>query len=179
MTRRFGVALLGTVLLLGCGGGQPVDDHDHVDEPTTGTDDPPSFEGLTSEPVKGLHGGQLIELGEHEYHGELVHDDETGAVTIWLLDADLAALVPIPDEKIVMNVRHDGDGRQFDLAAKPEESDPDGTSSRFHIDDKELGDHLHHDDDEIHLVVTIEGKQFRGIVVHDHDHEGEHKHHNH
>ena len=38
-------------------------------------------------PSEGPHHGSLIELGNEDYHGELVHDHATGSVTIYLLDS--------------------------------------------------------------------------------------------
>src|SRR6185503_16324068 len=39
---------------------------------------------------QGPHGGQLIEIGRnHAYHAEMVIDQQTGAINVYLLDRDL------------------------------------------------------------------------------------------
>ena len=36
---------------------------------------------------EGPHHGSIVELGNEEYHAEIVHDDATGTVTVYLLDS--------------------------------------------------------------------------------------------
>jgi hypothetical protein len=61
----------------------------------------------------GPHGGSLIELGEEEYHAELVHDDASGIVTVYLLDSAAKTAVPIDATEVVINLKHEGRGEQF------------------------------------------------------------------
>lgn len=37
----------------------------------------------------GPHGGELIELGDHVAHLEIVHDENAGTIALYVLDADL------------------------------------------------------------------------------------------
>lgn len=148
----------------GCdGGAKPAasgDDHaghDHADH---------------AHPTEGTHGGALIELGNEEYHAELIHDEKGGSVTIYLLDAHAEKAVPIDATELTINLKHDGMGEQFKLAAAPDAGDPEGKSSKFVSTEAELAEDLDHEGAEAQLVVTIEGKQFRGEIAHDHDHEG-------
>lgn len=127
-------------------------------------------------PTEGPHHGSLIELGNEEYHGELVHDEAAGSVTIYVLDAAATGQVPIEETEITINLKHDGQPKQFKLAASPDSGDPEGKSSRFVSTDAELGEHLHDDAAEPKLVLTIQGKSFRGTIVHDHDHDHDHDH---
>ncbi|MCO6435964.1 MAG: hypothetical protein J5J06_02625 [Phycisphaerae bacterium] len=125
----------------------------------------------------GPHGGDLIELGNEEYHAELLHDERAGTVTIYILDAHAKAAVPIDATELTINLKHDGQAEQFKLAASPDAGDPPGESSRFTSSDAELGEDLEHEGAEPQLVVTINGKQYRGKIEHgDHGHEGGHKH---
>lgn len=147
-------------LLVGCGGDARVtdippesghDDHDHA------------------HPSEGPHGGALIELGNEEYHAELVHDEAVGTVTIYLLDSTAGNPVRIDAGEITINASHEGQAEQFQLASNPKESDPEGQSSRFVSSDKELGEHLDHG--EARLNVTIDGKPYSGKIPADHGHD--------
>ncbi|WP_145311696.1 hypothetical protein [Gimesia fumaroli] len=126
-------------------------------------------------PSEGPHHGSLIELGKEAYHGELVHDEKSGAITVYILDGAAKAAVPIKAESVLINVKHDGKGQQFTLAASPEKGDPDGKSSKFMTEDKTLGELLHEGDTTARLVLDIDGKSFTGeIDAHDHDHDHGH-----
>ncbi len=126
-------------------------------------------------PSEGPHHGSLIELGKEAYHGELVHNEKSGAITIYILDGAAKAAVPIKAKSVLINIKHDGKGQQFTLAASPEKSDPEGQSSRFVTEDKALGELLHEGDTSARLVLEIDGKSFTGeIDAHDHDHDHGH-----
>lgn len=128
-------------------------------------------------PTNGPHGGDLIELGNEEYHAELVHDEQGGTVTIYILDAEAKAAVPIEEAELTINLKHDGQAEQFKLAASPDMGDPQGSSSRFFSNDPELGEDLEHEGAEPQLVAMINGKQYRGQIEHgDHGHKDGHKH---
>lgn len=122
-------------------------------------------------PTEGPHHGALIELGNEEYHAELVHDEAAGSVTIYVLNAAATGPVPIDASEITINVKHDGKPKQFKLAASPDTGDPEGKSSRFISTEAELGEHLHDDAAEPKLVLSIAGKSFRGVIDHHHDHD--------
>lgn len=122
----------------------------------------------------GPHGGGLVELGNEEYHAELVHDDKAGTVTIYILDSAAKSAVPIDATEVIINLKHDGRGEQFKLASSADRADPAGKSSRFVSSDAELAEDLDHEGAEPQLVVTINGKQYRGAIAH--EHEGEHAH---
>lgn len=125
---------------------------------------------------EGPHGGGLIELGNEEYHAELVHDDAAGTVTVYILDSAAKSAVPIDATEVTINLKHDGRGEQFKIASRAERGDPAGMSSRFVSSEAELAEDLDHEGAEPQLVVTIGGKQFRGAIAHEHGDEGEHAH---
>lgn len=126
-------------------------------------------------PSEGPHHGSLIELGKEAYHAELVHDEKSGAVTIYILDGGVKKSVPIKAESVQINAKHDGKGHQFTLAAAPEANDPKGQSSRFSTQDKAVGELLEDHDTEARLVLEIDGKSYTGkIPAHDHDHDHAH-----
>lgn len=118
---------------------------------------------------KGPHGGSLIEIGEEEFHAEMVHDDQAKTVTIYILDGAAKASVPIDATSITINLKHEGRGEQFNLAASPDASDPAGKSSRFVSSEAELVKDLDDEKVEAQLALTISGKPFRAAVEHHHE----------
>jgi hypothetical protein len=130
-------------------------------------------------PSHGPHGGNLIELGDEEYHAEFVHDEKTCNVMLYILDSSAKNSVAIDATEIVINLKHDGKPEQHKLAAEPQAADSPGKSSRF---TSRKNDDLCHAIDEdgadAKLHVTIAGKPFTGSIQHDHeghDHQHEHK----
>lgn len=120
---------------------------------------------------KGPHQGALIELGEEEYHGEIVLDDKNHTVTIYLLGANAKDLVAIDAPEVVINLKHGDKPEQFKLKASPLKADPKGKSSRFSLKDEELLHDLDHGHAQARLRVKIAGKSFIGkIEAGDHDH---------
>jgi len=158
-----------SIALTGCGSQTeaPSDSHEGHDD------------HAHAHPSEGPHHGSLIELGNEEYHAELVHDEATNSVTIYVLDSSAKKSVPIDATELLVNLSHDGEAEQFSLSADPDEGDPAGKSSRFVSTDTELAEDLDHEGAEAVLVLTIEGKQYRGEIHHDHDdedHDDDHDH---
>jgi hypothetical protein len=120
-------------------------------------------------PTTGPHGGEIIELGNEEYHAELTHENEA---VVYLLDGSAKAAAPVDASEVTINLSHDGKGEQFRLAASRDASDPEGKSSRFTSDDAELLKDLQEGHAEVALVITIDGKQYRGNLEHEHGEEG-------
>ncbi len=172
-TELFTLALVSmTFGLVGCkDGGTNAGTGVETSPPPATVDDHDDHAGH-AHPTEGPHHGGLIELGNEEYHAELVHDEDTGSVTIYVLNAAATEQIPIESTVITINVKHDGKPEQFKLAASPDANDPQGKSSRFISTDAELGEHLDEEGTEPKLVLTINGKSFRGTIAHDHDHEG-------
>ena len=123
-------------------------------------------------PTEGPHHGDLIELGNEEYHAEILHDEDAGTVTIYVLNGAATEQVPIDATEVTINAKHDGKPEQFTLTASPDTNDPQGKSSRFVSNDEELAHHLDEEGAEPRLVLTINGKSYRGTISHNHDHEG-------
>lgn len=128
-------------------------------------------------PSEGPHHGELIELGAEEYHAELLHDHDAGSLTIYILDSSATKQVAIEATEVTINVTHDGMPEQFTLTAQPDEGDDEGKSSRFVSTDKELAAHIDDHDASPKLVVSINGKSYRGDIHHDHEgHDHDHAH---
>lgn len=128
-------------------------------------------------PTEGPHHGVLVELGNEEYHAEIVHDDATGAVTVYLLDSHAEKSVTTAATEAVINLKHGDTPEQFKLAAQPEDGNPTGQTSRFTLTDKELVEHLHEAAAAAKINVTIGETPFSGTIpaedhaAHDHAHE--------
>lgn len=139
------------------------------------TEAPPeaTAQGEHAHPSEGPHHGDLVELGNEEYHAEVVHG-EGGSVSVYILDSAAKSVVPIDATELTINITHDGNAEQFKLPADRDTSDPEGKSSRFTLKDEELSSDLDSHDAAARLVVSIEGKSFSGKIVH--SHEGEHAH---
>jgi hypothetical protein len=129
----------------------------------------PQDHGAHAHPSEGPHHGDLVELGNEEYHAEVLHDEEHSSIEIYILDGSATKQIAIDTTELTVNISHDGQPEQFILTAKPDEGDEDGKSSRFVSDDKELAEHLDEDGASARLVVKINGKSYRGEIKHDHD----------
>lgn len=147
---------------IGCGGKPPggATGNGHAGEPAAHGEE---------HAAHGPHQGQLIELGAEEYHAELVHDEKAGTVTVYFLDASAKQNVPIDVPEITINLKHNGKGEQFKLAAQPDTGDPPGKSSRFVSREAELAKDLDTEGVEAHLSTSINGKPFSSAIEHHHD----------
>lgn len=163
--------VLPLALLLVAGCGQPQAEK-------TGLPDSPPETGDSEHaghPTEGPHHGDLIELGNEEYHAELLHPEhgEKSAVTIYILDGATAKKqVPIDADNVTINLSHEGQPEQFKLNANPAEGDPPGQSSRFTSSDAELLAHFGEEEIEGRLMLKINGKSYSGQIRHRHDHAG-------
>ena len=169
------LSLLAAAAFIGCNANAPSgapapDSH----SPTAAADGDKHEHSGGEHGTKGPHQGDLIELGDEEYHAELVHDESSGSVTIYILDKAAKAAVPIDATEITINLKHDGKGEQFKLAASPQTEDGTGKCSRFVTQEKELGEDLEAEGAEARLALSIAGKEFSGAI--EHQHEGGHSH---
>ncbi len=133
-------------------------------------------------PTEGPHGGHLIELGNEEYHAELLHDEQTHTVTVHLLDAAGKQPVSVPQPEITVQLFRGGQFVSYALKAVREQGDATGTASEFQIVDEALCDALSHEDEiQGRLQVTVDEKPYTGTIEHSsHDHEGhDHEGHDH
>ena len=130
------------------------------------------------------HQGDLVALGDHQYHAEITWDEKNKTITVYVLDGEAEKAVPIDAAELELAIGTGDDAKRHKLAAKPQEGDGDGKSSRFVTADKALFDAFHDNDSTTgEIQLTIGEKSFPVAVTHkDHDHEhgdhehGEHKH---
>jgi hypothetical protein len=125
----------------------------------------------------GPHGGQIIELGEEEYHAELTHDDATHKVGVYLLDGSAKAAAPIDAPSIVVNCRVEEKPTQFTLMAAPQPGEVAGSSSYFELVSEDLVKAIDDPDSVARLNIVISGKPYVGLIeTHGHDHDHDHAH---
>lgn len=125
-------------------------------------------------PTEGPHHGKLVELGNENYHAEVVHDDGAGALIVYLLDS--AAKNPVFSEasEIVINIRKGDQPLQFKLGGLKKDGQPEGKFSDYSLVEPELLKALHDKGATAKLSITIEGKPYSGEISHEdhaaHDH---------
>ncbi|MEX0726595.1 MAG: hypothetical protein WEB58_20630 [Planctomycetaceae bacterium] len=129
----------------------------------------------------GPHEGHLLELGEHEYHAEVVFDGASRNLTVYILGADAKSPLPIANDAVVFELEEGEDELELAITAVPLEGEPEGKSSRFEVAGDAVPERIKSEEDlEGHLHITIEGKEFEGELHHDgdheHGHEDDHKH---
>jgi hypothetical protein len=107
----------------------------------------------------GPHGGELIELGQHEAHLEVVHDDAAGTITLYALDANLKpiALAKGP----VLNFNASSGPKQLVATAVR------GSSTEWIFSDPSLRD----EPEGARLVVVLNGITYTPELPHGHDHD--------
>ena len=139
------------------------DGHDHDDE------------SAQLHPTEGPHGGHLIELGNEEYHAELLHDEDSHTVTVHLLDAAGKQSVAISQPEITLQLFQDGQFVKYALKAIPAPDATAGSASRFAVVDETLCDALvHGDETRGRLQVTIDGRPYTGTIEHSSHEKHEH-----
>lgn len=121
---------------------------------------------------KGPHGGPLLELGDEEYHVEMMVDEKTHTLTLYVLDGEAKAAVATDAKEAVINLKHDGKPEQFKLKAAPLKTDPKGQASCFKLKSEELLEDLHHKNSNPRLAIKIKGKSYTAKITlkDDHDH---------
>ncbi len=133
-----------------------------------------AHEGHEHAHVHGPHDGHLIEIGEEEYHAEWTHDD-SGKVTVYILDAEAKKEVPIAAEEISIDTVVGGKTTTFKLPAVDASTGDMPMASKFEIVDKGLLGVLESLSDGVTatLKVTIGDKPFEAKIEHD-DHGHKH-----
>ena len=122
-------------------------------------------------PTEGPHHGALIELGKEDYHAELVHDDATNTVTIYILDGAAKDAVAIEPKQLTLNLLVGGKPQQFQLAAMPQSTDPEGKCSAFGCTSEPMCKAIDAKGTTGRLNVEVSGKRFVGkLGAHSHHH---------
>lgn len=122
----------------------------------------------------GPHDGDIMMIGDEEYHAEWTHD-EKGKVTFYILDAEAKNEVPIAAERITIDVKiGEKDPATYELLAVNPSGDEMKTA-QFEIVDTNLEGALEFLSKGVvaTLSVEIDGKPYQQKIekeAHDHDH---------
>lgn len=159
--------MLGLMGLAGCGGAERGGEYRTFDP---NKDQAPGAEhGHAHE--HGPHDGELVELGEEEYHAEFVFDHDNEKISLYLLGADAKTPILIDAKEIGLEVPGQEGPKTYVLAAAPLDGEAEGRSSRFESTEEELVDLFSHDAKVVgKFQVTIDGKTFSGEVRNAHAH---------
>lgn len=155
---QLNAAFVVLISLTGCG----KDEHKSDAKGSAGS----HSEAEGAHPEDGPHNGHLIELGKEEYHAELVHDDATQKVTIYLLDGAAKKFVAVPEKELTINLVVGGKPQSYKLPAVAQSNDAPGQSSRFELANEELCKALDDEGTTGRLSITIAGKPYSGQVTH-------------
>lgn len=124
----------------------------------------------------GPNGGHLIELGDGEYHAEWLHEDDTGKVTVIILDEKSTKEVAIAADQLTIDVVVGESRKTYQLKAIGANDEDDSTASRFETVDQGLlvalkvGEGVH-----ATIGVEIDEKLYTGQLEHqEHDDHGHH-----
>jgi hypothetical protein len=172
-----GLLAIGLFVLTGCG--------DNSKAPGTGESSADAHDHDHDHAEEGPHGGHIIELGAENHHAELMHDEATHKVGIYLLGGDAKSAAPIEATSVTINVSADGQPAQYELPAVPQAGEAAGKSSYFELVSEPLCDVVCGESEKpntnARLSLQIDGKPYVGMIEtaphdHDHDHEHEHEH---
>jgi hypothetical protein len=113
-------------------------------------------------PAQGPHRGSLIEFGDEEFHAELVHDDSTDTITIYVLDKKARRAVPVTARTVTLDIRAAGRSHRYTLVANVRGTEGFGAASVFTASDNLLCQLLDVDGVSARLTIEIDGKSFVG-----------------
>ena len=120
----------------------------------------------------GPNKGDLLEIGRGEYHAELVVDEESNQVAVYLLDSTLKSYISIDSTYLVVNFKVGNKPVQVKMLPVPQDADTKHLSSRFSLISPELFAALHDSKSDAKLSLRIGKKSYVSKFAHNHDHTG-------
>jgi hypothetical protein len=117
----------------------------------------------------GPHHGHLVELGEEEYHAEVVYDPKESKITIYILDSTAKKAAPIAAKEIKAELTIANQPKSFSAKAVADKEDPPNKSSRFEIaNSPEIKANIKDEEDlKGSVTATIGPKTYTGKIVHE------------
>jgi hypothetical protein len=115
----------------------------------------------------GPNGGEIIEVGDHDIHAEVVYDADHHQITIHILGADASTAHPIAATELTLSFAHGDEVEEFKLAAVPVEGDAEGQASKFSLSSEDLLHELGEHKDGAKLTFSVDGKDYSGTVMAD------------
>ena len=121
---------------------------------------------------EGPHHGHLVELGEEEYHAEVVFDPKTAKINVYTLDSSAKKPAPTDAKEVKLELTIAGQPKSLAAKAVPDAGDPPNKSSRFEVaDNADVKANLKGEEDlKGSVTVAIGGKTYTGKIVHEHEH---------
>jgi len=116
----------------------------------------------------GPHGGHVLELGEEDYHAEWRFNNDSGKVTVYLLDAAAKKAVTTTAATISVQVKVGEDTSDYKLPAINQSDEDPATTSEFELVDTVMLEYLKgvgHGIDAT-LTVVIGDKEYSGAFGH-------------
>lgn len=118
----------------------------------------------------GPNGGDIVEVGNEEFHAEVVVDEEEHRIDVFILGSDAKTAKPIAASEISINFKHGDEIEEFKLAASALDGEAEGQASKFTITDEELFEELHEHPEGATLNFSDGDQALTGTVIHSHDH---------
>jgi hypothetical protein len=108
----------------------------------------------------GPHGGHLIGLGQEEFHAEWLHDDESGLITVFILDEHAESEVEAGQVAIDVKIGDSSNQHQLNTV----DASAGGAAVRFELTDKSLIEALKMagQGTDAKITVEIEGQAYTG-----------------
>ena len=116
----------------------------------------------------GPHGGHVLELGNEDYHAEWRFNNDSGKVTVYLLDSAVKKAVTTTATSISVQVTHGDNVTDYELPAINQSEEDPPTTSEFELVDTvmlELLKGVGHGIDAT-LKVVIDDKEYTGAFGH-------------
>lgn len=125
----------------------------------------------------GPHDGHLVVFGNEAYHGEIVFNEESGELTVYIIGPDARSPHPISEAQVAVRLELNGEEVELTLPASPESGEEEGMSSRFVLAREDVPEGIQ-DAEDLHgsIVAVIEGEEYTGTISHDHGDEHAHEH---
>lgn len=182
-SQSFGAAIcgLGLALFVGCSSGDETRTFDEKDSQASAD----AEHAHDHDHAHGPNGGHILEVGEEQYHMEVLFDDKNRTLTAFILGPDAKTPYPIAGESIDFDMEIGDKEHEIPLAAKPLDGEKDGKSSRFVAEGKAVPESIKKESDlNGHFHLDVGDNHFHVDLKHDdhghgdHDH-GDHKHDDH
>lgn len=119
----------------------------------------------------GPNNGDLLEIGRGEYHAELVVDEESQQIVVYLLDSALKSYISIDAAYLTVNFKAGNKPAQVKLLPVPQDADAKNLSSRFSLISPALFAALHDSKSDAKLSLKIGKKSYVSKLAHDHNHD--------
>jgi hypothetical protein len=163
---RVSLLFIGSValaLIAGCNSGKQ--EYHEVNKGVRVKDQPHEHE-------HGPHGGHLVELGEEEYHAEVVFDPKSSKITVYVLDSTAKRPSPIDAKEIKLDLTIAGQPKPFAARAITSPKDPANLtiSSQFEVaDNPDIKANIKDEEDlKGTVTATVNGKTYTGKISHEH-----------